>query len=50
MKERRIELVKAPTAKDQAAFIRAADLVIWAAGYETNGIPFYDHEDKEIPL
>ena len=36
--ERRVKLVKAPTIDDQAKYLEKADLVIWAAGYQTNAI------------
>ena len=48
--EKRITLVQAPTPKEQEEHVRAADLVIWACGYQTNRIQVKNHEGKEIPL
>ena len=45
-----MKLVKAPTPEEQAKYIKDADLVIWACGYQTNKIPVKDHEGKEVTL
>ena len=49
-KENRIQLVKAPTSKEQEKYVQDADLVIWACGYQTNKIPIKNQEGKEITL
>ena len=36
--ERRIQLIKTPTVKDQLKHVHDADIVIWACGYQTNKI------------
>ena len=49
-KERRVQLVKAETPGAQAGYVKEADLVIWACGYQTNNIPIFDHNKKELVL
>ena len=49
-KEKRVELVKCPTPKDQAPYIEAADLVLWCVGYQTNDLVLKDTEGKPVNL
>jgi hypothetical protein len=37
-KEQRVKFVKAPGVEQQRPYVEAADLVIWACGYQTNPI------------
>lgn len=48
--EQRIELVKAETIDEQRPYLEAADLIIWACGYQTNKIPIKDYDGKDISL
>ena len=48
--EKRVALVKAPTVPEQREVIEGADLVVWACGYQTNQIPIYDVNKKELTL
>lgn len=48
--EKRVEVIKAPTVKDQAEYLKKADFVIWATGFMTNQIPIKDHEGNDIIL
>ena len=40
--EKRIQLVQAGDAKEQAKYVEQADLVIWACGYQTNKVYIRD--------
>ena len=40
--EKRVQFIKAVTVEEQTPFIKDADLVIWACGYQTNFIPVYE--------
>jgi len=48
--ERRIELVKADSFSVQQEYISKADLVIWACGYQSSGIPILDVDGTVISL
>ena len=48
--EKRVRLVKAPTAAEQAKYLESADLVVWACGYQTNRIPIKDIDNKVISM
>ena len=48
--EKRVKIVKAKTPEDQAKVMEDADLVIWAAGYQTNKTIIKDHADKQVCL
>lgn len=40
--EKRVQFIKTVTVEEQSPFIKEADLVIWACGYQTNFIPVYE--------
>ncbi len=46
--EKRMTLVKTKTFEDQAKYIKGADAVIWACGYETELIPTLDWKDNPV--
>ena len=48
--EKRVSLVKATTPDQQAEHLKDADLIIWAAGYQTNKMVLKDHDNKPIKL
>lgn len=48
--EKRVQIIKCPTPEEQAKYVKDADLVFWACGYQTNKIPIRDAEGKEITL
>ena len=49
-REKRVGLVYAPTILDQRNYIADADVVVWACGYQSNNIPIYDVNKKELAL
>ena len=48
--EKRVQLVKAKTPEEQAKYVKDADLVFWACGYQTNEIPIKDSDGKKLTL
>ena len=46
--EPRLKLIKALTTADQTPHINSADLVIWACGYQTNGVPIYEMNQPQV--
>ena len=48
--EKRVRLILAPTPQDQIKHIEAADLVIWACGYQTNPIIVRDTDNKVVQM
>ncbi len=42
--------MKACSAAEQGTYIKGADLVIQAFGYQTNNIPIFDYEKKPVNL
>ena len=49
-REKRVSFVKAETPQQQLEHVEAADLVIWACGYQSNAIKIYDVNKKELVL
>ena len=49
-KEKRVSFVKAETPQLQSEYVEAADLVIWACGYQSNAIKIHDVNKKELVL
>lgn len=49
-REKRIKLIKCATPCEQAKHIEGADLVIWAAGYQTNDLSIKDFDQRSIDL
>ena len=48
--EKRVNFIKAETPELQRAHVEAADLVIWACGYQSNAIKIHDVNKKELAL
>ena len=48
--EKRVSFVKAETPQLQSEYVEAADLVIWACGYQSNAIKIHDVNKKELVL
>jgi hypothetical protein len=48
--EKRVNLVRTQNNSEQAEYIKLADVVIWACGYNTNFIPIYDPRNNPIEL
>ena len=49
-REKRVVLVRAPTVLEQRKIVADADMVVWACGYQTNHIPIYDVNKRELTL
>ena len=49
-KEKRVKLVQAMSPEDQLKYVESADLVIWAAGYQTGKISISDSKGHKIQL
>jgi hypothetical protein len=46
--EKRIQMVQAVNADQQRPYVEAADIVIWACGYQTQTIPIKDVDHKTL--